>query len=56
MRECHECEDGGARDVRVTYTTGSAETLRLCDRCAADYENGGFVTEVVRMIAKPHDR
>lgn len=48
MIECIECEREGAWDVRVTYTNGSAETLALCDGCAAEFENGGFVTAVVR--------
>ena len=48
MHECHECEQDGAREVQVTYTTGSAETLELCESCAMQFENGGLVTEVVR--------
>ena len=48
MHECHECEQNGAREVKVLYTTGSAETLELCDSCATKFENGGLVTEVIR--------
>lgn len=48
MNDCHECDQDGAREVRVTYTTGSEETLALCESCATQYENGGLVTEVDR--------
>ena len=48
MNECHECEQDGARAVQVTYTTGRAESLELCDSCATHFENGGLVEEVVR--------
>ena len=48
MNECHECEQDEAREVQVRYTTGSAETLELCDSCATQFENGGLVMEVVR--------
>lgn len=48
MIECIECEREEARDVRVTYTAGSTETLALCDGCAAEFENGGLVTAVVQ--------
>lgn len=43
-----ECERDQAREIRVTYTTGSEEALELCNRCTAESENGGFVTEVVQ--------
>lgn len=48
MHECHECGKDGAQAVQVAYTTGSAETLELCDSCATQFENGGLVTEVVQ--------
>jgi hypothetical protein len=47
MNECHECDHEGAGEVQVTYTTGSTETLELCDHCAKQFENGDLVTEVV---------
>lgn len=48
MTECQECDHDGAREVQVTYTMGSTETLELCDSCVAQFENGGLVTEVVQ--------
>ena len=48
MNECYECEQDGAREVQVTYTTGRVEKLELCDGCATQFESGGLVTEVIR--------
>ena len=48
MTECHECGHDGAREVQVSYTTGSEESLELCDSCATQFENGGLVTGVVQ--------
>ena len=48
MTECYECEQDGAREVQVTYTTGREETLELCDSCATQFNNGGLVTEVAQ--------
>lgn len=49
MTECQECGQEGAREVQVTYTTGSTETLELWDRCTTQFENGGLVTEVAHQ-------
>ena len=48
MNECQECDHDEAREVRVTYTMGRTETLVLCEGCTTRFDNGGFVTEVVR--------
>ncbi|CQH61883.1 uncharacterized protein HHUB_3575 [Halobacterium hubeiense] len=46
MTECHECQRDGAGVVRVTYTSGETEELRLCTRCTGEYRKGGFVSSV----------
>ncbi|CQH52880.1 uncharacterized protein HHUB_1896 [Halobacterium hubeiense] len=46
MVECQECGGGGARVVRVTYTSGETEELRLCSRCTDTYTTGDFVSSV----------
>lgn len=46
---CTECGDDGATPVRVEYVESRTETLRLCEACRAEFDDGDLVTDVTAV-------